>query len=1456
MASFPAIVREWADRHQLDYDASALESALSVITQAGDFESTKSRLFAKLSSSSGYNTARQHVHARLLKILSDPSTVRNAFHQSLGIREAGTKVVHRTQLNKLLDAWWDASGVPQPLVVVGEEGTGKTWAVFDWAIGRLESAHMPILLPVAAVSDQVVKGDSAEIIVSRLLAKWTGLLDENRWERRLNRWFSANVTGRPLILLIVDGLNERANLDWRPFLSTLTTNPWRQNVASLATDRPHHWHTKCSRAGVASFDVITLNGYSQGELDRALTANHLSHKDIPDGLLPLVSIPRYCSLVAKHYKEMITTGDFTSERLIYLEVKDRQSSKLQYPLTDAQLFEIIRDLAERARVNPELKSKDLIPLIAVPGGDEANIYEEIVSGGLLVPVPRMTESFRVEPLRLVYGFGMLLAEELAQRPSASSNELEEFLTSWFEPQPDMDRKVDICGSAMFHALFQDDFPERPLHELIRYWLGLRNWADTAQLAFTGFVLHRPKVFLEVAEDFWSSLHDNGAAQEFLGAALVTHRNDGALQPLLVSTIERWMGFIHPLGRHFRIFDAERIERMRKSTEAQTGEKVMTPADETAKEERFRQQIEARAGCQLIPGDVEVAGIKLTVVLDGDLLRLARFGLMLISAGDPSPFTNSLVHWAVASAVMGHADFSDLVSWVVRLSNIQIDDVLLGQARHLLSRKEAVASDAARILLLTIGTRESESLIEKHGLTPEWYREQRAQHVSDPCKSYFEWTESETITCLGRDDVPLHILLERGVLSIVDPLFTLPATLLQRAKDALQLINPALIRAGSYNTIEGHNLETLTQVLCVHAPSEMAEFLRAVVRTMPDRDLTGQYSIAVQIPEISLLLKTREVIAVSSTVANLSSDATDWSDKDQGPRHTKKIAEARAFSGIAPHLSRSDFFQRFIARSANALDVVGLELWFGPVPKEDAQEVGRLLRVSPDQATLRRLLWILPSLGYPLLESDRKRLLTLAESTETGSRAGAMRVAAMTQDEDLGRSMVDLGRFVTKETGHWEEQWLTYLLVRFGAHLSFEDLAKRLRPSAIGFAITERGNRPEEIETYADCLDKECQRIMAAANPELDCLPEIIIDNDPSGSGTSLPQLHEPDTSGTIRLDPSGSWRSGPPTDPGDELKKFFSRDYEKEIQELNEDRHRKIDAILAAWRTDAFQWYGRTFKLEVIDLVYQRRATLVGRWIQPALDDAPQGLTLRVRYGTFLDPICRVLLNRNPQLGIELWRTLHDRQSSPIVFDTTDIALSAEDSTETKLVRQVIVDECWNDAAIAKVAVVSNRWNRQTWLEETIAGLISAERLWKRAKGLALASFSDITTERFEELVSRAKIERTWVEQSLRSLRENVRKNRLARHWYAVFLNSEDSDAAWGALQIVLAHADERLLNWCTEVEKECTERETSEKRLRFLALGWQSRRDLRKKLDRDGERRERLFGLKIQRGEIVPFMP
>jgi hypothetical protein len=189
----------------------------------------------------GYDGARRLSHKWLKETLSDDGTAKSAFLQSLGIRTANNTLIRRIGLNRNLDEWWDNSASQFPAVAVGEEGTGKTWAVFDWVMGRVESSEMPIVLPVAAVKESLSGGDTVETILPRLLARVTGTLDEARWKRRVDRWMMAAGERTPLILLVIDGLNERARLQWRPFFSTLLGAVWRGKVAVLATDRPHHW---------------------------------------------------------------------------------------------------------------------------------------------------------------------------------------------------------------------------------------------------------------------------------------------------------------------------------------------------------------------------------------------------------------------------------------------------------------------------------------------------------------------------------------------------------------------------------------------------------------------------------------------------------------------------------------------------------------------------------------------------------------------------------------------------------------------------------------------------------------------------------------------------------------------------------------------------------------------------------------------------------------------------------------------------------------------------------------------------------------------------------------------------------------------------------------------------------------------------------------------------------------
>src|ERR1019366_7054436 len=150
------------------------------------------------------------------------------------------------------------------------------------------------------------------------------------------------------------------------------------------------------------------------------------------------------------------------------------------------------------------------------------------------------------------------------------------------------------------------------------------------------------------------------------------------------------------------------------------------------------------------------------------------------------------------------------------------------------------------------------------------------------------------------------------------------------------------------------------------------------------------------------------------------------------------------------------------------------------------------------------------------------------------------------------------------------------------------------------------------------------------------------------------------------------------------------------------------------------QWYGRRFSVETMERLYEEFPELVERWIEPALADSLTGISVRERLGSFLEPICRVLLNRNRHLGFRLWEKLHLKENNLVVFDVRDLAFGAEDNAESIRARDTVLGESWNDESIAKVAFACKDFGRRVWLEEEIEGLVAAGGLWERVEGLGL----------------------------------------------------------------------------------------------------------------------------------------
>lgn len=1397
-----------------------LRAALEDLRSHARFNETRDGLARKMQSCLlGYADARRRTAERLLGTLRATGESSAVFNQNVAVKDPTVQLIPRLEISDQLVRWWASPGGKRG-VVLGEEGTGKTWAVMSWLAERVEAGTMPIVLPFSADAESFGAHDTLEDLLPRLMARWTGLGTVSSWAARVERWLS-DPSLTPLVLVIVDGLNERPMISWPSFLRTLDRDRWQRHVAVLATDRPGHWRPACANAGLDGFKEIDVTGYTDWELEKALAGRQITISSIPPDLHPLIRKPRYCELVCAYFSEMKAHADFTVERLIWLDAKHRAQAR-RGPMTEETFIEVIRNLAAAYRTSPTVNLSGVQQL--VPFADpERRIHQEIIDGGLLVPQPGLGSRFQIERTRLVFGLGMLLADDLriSSQQTKTAAELDEEIARWFEPHPEMDLKVRICGGALFHSLIDAAYPSTARRQLLRYWLGLRNWSDEVQEAFQDYVLRCPEDFIGVTAEFWSSEHDRGAAQEFLARAFIKHRDAPTVQPPLVAAVTRWMSFVHPAGHPM----------------------LRSRPDQ---EERQRREIAARLGATPQAGSTDILGEPLEIIEDDALLRLSRFGFLLISAGSRLPYLKALVRWSIASAVMGTAMESSVAGWVIRMADEPIEQELLAEARRLLAVASPVADEAAHTLLWAIDTAEARNLREEHPTPePEHWVQMQEQHKIDPCTSFLAWSNQDCLRCLHREDISLLSILDRLGDRLYDPSYPIPDSLVGRAGRLLE-IDPTLMRASLGATVEQHGYERALRLLASRAPAKAAEFLRTVVVTLPDRQWERAYPLAIWLPEIGLVLGPSELERVREFLEKMRGQLVDCPPDISGePWSSRRAAEAFAFMATVPHLTPAEFLSSLLARPRSTYDLRQFESLFEALSEDGVETALHVVRTAPDETSVVRALWFLGASKVSLSDDDRDRIVALAGSKSAVLRGAARRFVRLVEDEELGRRLVDLGDSFVKQLDTWDVMWGARALTRFSSHLAFEEIARRLHPADAGFALVQRGNRPDEVKLYALSLHQTWQSIVAATDPGVLGLPVVIADTAESRLGSEFPEFDQERADSVTFKNPSTTWMT---PGPGNDIAATFQNPG-KQIEEINRLCRQRVENIAAAWQTEALQWYGRDFSRSALRAICQEHPTLVSQWAEPALKDSPIGQIHRLRFGSLLAKLCPSLLEFQPTLGLHLWRVLRAEANSAVVCDSTFVAFAAADNACTNEARWQVINESANDATIGRIACAAEAMERTACLRSAVSQMIADARLWRKAKGLTLASFMNLTEEEFEAYVTAAGVDNTWVGSQLEWLRGNVRRNRFAQHWFRVFLETEDADTCWGAWQMVKFCADQRLFVWWSAPN--IPAESTAAHRLRFF----QAQQDrLEHDIDRDQKRKDTLFGIKIEAGEIFPF--
>lgn len=1014
-----------------------------------------------LGSTLGFDHVRKAAKAWFRSALSQPKEDRARLGQPLALLQPRARFVRRPAAERKLQTWLESwTQNPRPFVLLGEEGVGKSWASAAWAMCQAEGSLGTALLMVPS---RDVKTTDPEALVAMCLERVVNeRRDHGYWYRRVRSWCARSTEATPLFLLILDGINERPSYEWRDLFDRLNGNPWRERVAVVVTCRPGYWN-ETRLMPVQEPEPWSLPGFDDRELDEALESSGRTRQDFGPELLQLIRKPRYLALALKRYERLLDTGDFTIDRLLYEDWKDRLARKRSLTLTDDAFRAVLGELARKHKAGQSRFSQrdleDLLPR------DASVDLMEILTGGLLEIEGGLRRQLKIESRWLVHSLGLLLASELEQ--GTGRLEIEEHLAHFLEPHLELDQQTEILAAASLYALFTRDYSQKARLALLEAWVKRQNHSQSSYEMLKAYVPVAVSDYLDLLED--STLRDalDERATERLEYSLLAWRSEALVEEALVARACRWLSLVHLEG--FPYMRPTRTKGAGAVVESDRGRR------------RLRGEIETRAGCPLAVGKSIQLGPnwKLPVVDSDRFTWLCDSALFFLSALPARHRIQSLCHWAISRAIMGHPREWTEVAWLLRsAANEKSDGAVQESIVDLLAHPAAVVQRAGGEMLACLGT--SWAAATRASLQPDLRQilpQREEDH--DPCARWLRgWHPDDCSRCSQRED--LTDLFVAGCLSrhALNPEFEIPAEATRRVSKALRTINPARVWGAFEVTSSQGDLGRIEPVVAVVDPHALAAKFRAVVRTQA-RDDEGWKALSTSLWQVHPLLNRRQ---------ERESLRRRWLTVQAGdPKEEKQLLyrECDLFAAVIATLPAEEQLELLLSRPSWSFDALDLLNVFSEL---DGSTLGALLDSLPHsrgKELERKLAFLLAQSTLQFTEKDEVFLCSLLKepdppTSEAPSRWLAIQTIFHSRSDRLWERALSGGNLDPNDLVLYRARWPERR--EFLAHqtvISYAVLRKVVDLATLGHLLAARGGG-SDLTTYAEDIDKAIRQEKASA----------------------------------------------------------------------------------------------------------------------------------------------------------------------------------------------------------------------------------------------------------------------------------------------------------------------------------------------------------------------------------------
>ncbi|MBN9396903.1 MAG: restriction endonuclease, partial [Candidatus Melainabacteria bacterium] len=1018
-------------------DRDRLKISLDEIKTVSDFSQKVAKLKkGLLSPLIGYENWRTAQNNWLINCLKSESETRGAFGQPINVDDSNVTLIQRGDAMTSLDNWfanWKTTN--SVFTVLGEEGDGKTWGVGAWLSQNLKNTkEFPAILFCS--STDLTENDPVSLITNSISARLPEFsIDQAR--KRLSRWLTRPSGELPLFLLVLDGINERHSREWWRTLferlrssidnSQVEDKPWYKEIAIIVTSRTSFWKSYFEDLKFLSFSTFTIQPYNEAELETALGKFNRSPESIPNSLLPLIKKPRFLDLMVKFGDRLADSGDITVARLIYEDWRDRIQRKRNITLTDTEFQDFIATLAAEHLERNQQFSRQVIDNTLVGISDQSEIFEELRTGGIIIPLNR--GSFKVNEHLLKYGLGLLLVDQL-EAITDNNPDYKEIIANWLEPHAEIDLKAAICEFAALHALNLSNLPVAAKVALLLAWVNSRNLEDGVERGFVAYLTLDPLAYIGLAEELFSNLTYNPWANDLLIHAFIEKYQNQKVKPLLKTAIERWLGYIYLYGSSFAKKTEEHIQAQR--------------------------EIEQRVGRQLQPGRFSYVGYQFTATINDRELLLGHRALGIISHLPRRDFFQAISIGCLAEAIMNKPEMYNLFAWVILSSPIPVWPEIKTEVEKLFSLNTVVTKQAAYRILSFVGNEEAFELQEKfpEDLFPP--NELVEYHKKDPCTSFFSWSEEDCVTCLEREDLDITNIVRKIRQYCIEPGFEIP----DRVKIQLRVIPEAIdynsLWLSTAQTTTDATLETYEPALAVFAPHELANLIRLATREIKERQGLPLRQQSYHLIKHHLIFTDKEKLAVIQAWEKLL-------EARKAGEHIDEATDWFLFKLVLRAVEPREQLSYLLGRPMNVeMDSQDYEECFLQI--DDWEIIEQQFQEAFSRDARLRCLWYISANPENIPQSFLENwVLPFIHNSDSLIRAFALEIIYKSKDLNANKRVVLNNWRFSYENHEFENHWGSLILAEYGNQEAFSDLHSRLDPGYIGYAVKSRGLHAEEVQ---------------------------------------------------------------------------------------------------------------------------------------------------------------------------------------------------------------------------------------------------------------------------------------------------------------------------------------------------------------------------------------------------------